>query len=120
MTLMCLAKGTSTITETIWENRFMHVSELRRMGADITIQDKIARIVGQPFLQSSPLKATDLRASVGLILAGLAARGETAVHHIHHLDRGYEDLENKLSSCGAKIQRITNQDIWHEKTAKVS
>jgi UDP-N-acetylglucosamine 1-carboxyvinyltransferase len=121
MALMCLAKGTSTVTETIWENRFMHVTELARMGADITIQGDKATIMGRSSLQGSSLKATDLRASVSLVLAGLAAQGKTTVHHIHHLDRGYEYLEDKLSSCGATIQRTIHHDVLHHhNTAEAS
>jgi UDP-N-acetylglucosamine 1-carboxyvinyltransferase len=110
MALMCFSKGKSTITETIWENRFMHVEELARMGADIVTQDNKATIIGQPILQGSSLKATDLRASVSLVLAGLAAQGKTMVQHIYHLDRGYEHLEDKLSVCGAHIRRIVHDN----------
>ncbi len=107
MSLMLLAMGTSTITETIFENRFMHVNELVRLGAEVTTNLRIAIIQGKPGgLQGAPLMATDLRASASLVLAGLAAKGETIVSRIYHLDRGYERLEEKLKSLGADIQRI--------------
>lgn len=106
MALMCVAEGASLITETVFENRFMHVQELVRMGADITPKAKVAVIRGQPgCLSGAPVMATDLRASAGLVLAGLAAKGETLVQRIYHLDRGYEKLEDKLTLLGAKIQR---------------
>ncbi len=106
MTLMCVADGASMITETIFENRFMHVPELRRMGANITVHNSSALIRGVPFLTGAPVMATDLRASVSLALAGLAGRGETVLNRIYHLDRGYERLEEKLAACGANIERI--------------
>ncbi len=106
MALMCVANGASMITETIFENRFMHVPELRRMGANITVHDSSALIRGVPMLSGAPVMATDLRASVSLALAGLAARGETTLNRIYHLDRGYERLEEKLAACGADIERI--------------
>jgi UDP-N-acetylglucosamine 1-carboxyvinyltransferase len=107
MSLMLLANGTSTITETIFENRFMHVNELMRLGAVVSIQHQVATVKGQPHgLQGAPLMATDLRASASLVLAGLAAKGETIVSRIYHLDRGYEKLEEKLKSLGADIERI--------------
>ncbi len=107
MSLMLLANGTSTITETIFENRFMHVNELVRLGAEVTTNLRIAIIHGKPNgLQGAPLMATDLRASASLVLAGLAAKGETIVSRIYHLDRGYEKLEEKLKGLGADIQRI--------------
>ncbi len=107
MSLMLLANGTSTITETIFENRFMHVNELVRLGAEVTTNLRVATIQGKPGgLQGAPLMATDLRASATLVLAGLAAKGETIVSRIYHLDRGYEKLEEKLKSLGADIQRI--------------
>jgi UDP-N-acetylglucosamine 1-carboxyvinyltransferase len=107
MALMTLAKGTSLIKETIFENRFMHVPELNRMGANISIQGNIAVVRGVPKLQGAPVMATDLRASVSMVLAGLAAQGETVVNRIYHLDRGYERLDEKLKSCGARIRRIS-------------
>lgn len=106
MALMTIAKGTSLIKETIFENRFMHVPELNRMGANISIQGNIAVVRGVPKLQGAPVMATDLRASVSMVLAGLAAEGETVVNRVYHLDRGYERLDEKLNSCGASIKRV--------------
>ncbi len=106
MALMTIAKGTSLIKETIYENRFMHVPELNRMGANINIQGNIAIVRGVTRLQGAPVMATDLRASVSMVLAGLVAEGETVVNRIYHLDRGYERLDDKLRNCGAKIQRV--------------
>jgi UDP-N-acetylglucosamine 1-carboxyvinyltransferase len=106
MALMCVATGASMITETIFENRFMHVPELRRMGANITVHNASAMVRGVPHLTGAPVMATDLRASVSLALAGLAAEGETILNRIYHLDRGYERLEEKLAACGADIERI--------------
>ena len=106
MALMCFAQGTSIITETIFENRFMHVQELLRLGADISPKTRIAIVRGKPNgLTGAPVMATDLRASASLVLAGLAAKGETVVSRIYHLDRGYENLEKKLMSLGAQIKR---------------
>jgi UDP-N-acetylglucosamine 1-carboxyvinyltransferase len=108
MALMCVAEGTSVITETVFENRFMHVQELNRMGADITPKARVAVVRGRPGgLSGAPVMATDLRASASLVLAGLAAKGETIVHRIYHLDRGYEKLEEKLKSLGAKTYRVS-------------
>ena len=95
------------ITETIFENRFMHVPELCRMGANITVHGSSALVRGVPYLSGAPVMATDLRASVSLVLAGLAARGETILNRVYHLDRGYETLEEKLRNCGAHIERRT-------------
>ncbi len=106
MALMCVANGASMITETIFENRFMHVPELRRMGANITVHNSSALVRGMPLLTGAPVMATDLRASVSLALAGLAARGETTLNRVYHLDRGYERLEEKLAACGADMERI--------------
>ncbi|MGH6943780.1 MAG: UDP-N-acetylglucosamine 1-carboxyvinyltransferase [Geminicoccaceae bacterium] len=106
MALMCVAKGAAMITETIFENRFMHVPELTRMGARITVHGGSALVRGVPRLIGAPVMATDLRASVSLILAGLAAEGETVVNRVYHLDRGYERLTEKLVACGADIERI--------------
>ncbi len=106
MSLMALADGTSVINETIFENRFTHVAELRRMGADIQTDGRTAVVKGIPKLSAAPVMATDLRASASLILAGLAAEGETVVSRIYHLDRGYEHIERKLSALGADIKRI--------------
>jgi UDP-N-acetylglucosamine 1-carboxyvinyltransferase len=94
------------ITETIFENRFMHVPELGRMGADITVHGASALVRGVRRLKGAPVMATDLRASVSLVLAGLAAEGETQVNRVYHLDRGYERLEEKLAACGADIERV--------------
>lgn len=107
MALMTVAHGTSVITETVFENRFMHVTELTRLGADISPRTRVAVVRGVPGkLTGAPVMATDLRASASLVLAGLVADGETVVNRIYHLDRGYEKLEDKLSSLGAKIKRI--------------
>jgi UDP-N-acetylglucosamine 1-carboxyvinyltransferase len=106
MSLMALADGTSVINETIFENRFTHVAELRRMGADIQTEGRSAIVKGVPKLSAAPVMATDLRASASLILAGLAAEGQTVVSRIYHLDRGYEHIEEKLSALGADIKRI--------------
>ncbi|MEO0343725.1 MAG: UDP-N-acetylglucosamine 1-carboxyvinyltransferase [Pseudomonadota bacterium] len=105
MALMCTANGTSTLEETIFENRFMHAPELMRMGAQIEVAGGTAKVTGVPKLRGAPVMATDLRASVSLILAALAAEGETMVKRIYHLDRGYERVEEKLSSLGAIIRR---------------
>jgi UDP-N-acetylglucosamine 1-carboxyvinyltransferase len=106
MVLMATANGASMITETIFENRFMHVPELTRMGARINVHGSSAIVRGMPKLSGAPVMATDLRASVSLVLAGLAAEGETIVNRIYHLDRGYERLEAKLAACGATIERL--------------
>lgn len=107
MALMCQAQGTSVITEAVFENRFMHVQELTRLNADITPKTRVAVVRGTPGkLQGAPVMATDLRASACLVLAGLVAQGETVVNRIYHLDRGYENMEGKLTSLGAKIQRV--------------
>jgi UDP-N-acetylglucosamine 1-carboxyvinyltransferase len=106
MALMCLANGLSVITETVFENRFMHVSELRRMGANIRVEGGKAIVRGLSNLTGAPVMATDLRASASLVLAGLAAEGTTEVSRIYHLDRGYEKLDEKLSQLGAKIKRV--------------
>ncbi|MCA1452979.1 UDP-N-acetylglucosamine 1-carboxyvinyltransferase [Bradyrhizobium sp. BRP22] len=106
MALMTCADGASVITETIFENRFMHVQELARFGARISLDGETATICGTDRLRGAPVMATDLRASVSLVIAGLAAEGETMVNRVYHLDRGFERLEEKLSACGASIQRI--------------
>jgi len=106
MALMTLADGESVIRETIFENRFMHAPELGRLGADITVQGGEARVRGVAKLDGAQVMATDLRASVGLVIAGLAAQGETMVNRVYHLDRGFERLEEKLGACGAQIRRI--------------
>ncbi len=106
MALMGIAEGTSIINETIFENRFMHVAELRRMGADITVEGSTATVKGVKRLKGAPLMATDLRASASLVVAALAAEGETIIHRIYHLDRGYEKIEEKLPGIGANIKRV--------------
>jgi UDP-N-acetylglucosamine 1-carboxyvinyltransferase len=107
MALMTCARGTSRITETIFENRFMHVQELARLGARIQLEGDTATIEGIDRLKGAPVMATDLRASVSLVIAALAAEGETTVNRIYHLDRGFERLEDKLSACGAQIERVS-------------
>ena len=107
MGLMTKAKGKSRITETIFENRFMHVQELARLGAKISLAGQTAIVEGVPVLKGAPVMATDLRASVSLVIAGLAAEGETTVHRVYHLDRGFERLEEKLSHCGAVVERVS-------------
>ncbi|MDP1725079.1 MAG: UDP-N-acetylglucosamine 1-carboxyvinyltransferase [Alphaproteobacteria bacterium] len=109
MALMSVANGASMISETIFENRFMHVPELRRMGADINVHHSAAIVRGVQELTGAPVMATDLRASVSLVLAGLVAKGETLIHRVYHLDRGYERLEEKLAACGADIMRIREE-----------
>ncbi|OYY54492.1 MAG: UDP-N-acetylglucosamine 1-carboxyvinyltransferase, partial [Halothiobacillus sp. 28-55-5] len=104
--LNCIAEGTATVVETIFENRFMHVNELQRIGADIRIEGNAAIVRGLPELTGAQMMATDLRASASLILAGLIATGETTINRIYHIDRGYESIEEKLSKLGANIQRI--------------
>ncbi len=106
MALMSVAEGAAMVTETIFENRFMHVPELNRMGANINVHGSSAIVRGVRGLSGAPVMATDLRASVSLVLAGLAARGDTIVNRVYHLDRGYEALEQKLAACGADIERI--------------
>ncbi|MET1414370.1 UDP-N-acetylglucosamine 1-carboxyvinyltransferase [Roseibium sp. HPY-6] len=108
MALMTKASGTSRITETIFENRFMHVQELARLGAQIQVDGRTATIEGVPTLRGAPVMATDLRASVSLVIAGLVAEGETTVNRVYHLDRGFERLEDKLTRCGANIERISS------------
>ncbi len=109
MALMATAEGASLITETIFENRFMHVPELTRMGADITVNGNAALVRGVDRLKGAPVMATDLRASVSLVLAGLAAEGDTIVSRVYHLDRGYERLVEKLAACGAEIERLREE-----------
>jgi len=107
MALMTRARGTSRIRETIFENRFMHVQELARLGARIRLDGDTAIIDGVERLRGAPVMATDLRASVSLVIAALAAEGETTVHRVYHLDRGFERLEEKLANCGASIERLS-------------
>jgi UDP-N-acetylglucosamine 1-carboxyvinyltransferase len=114
MALLTLAEGNSMVTETVFENRLRHVGELQRMGADIRLKGNIALVRGVPFLSGAPVMATDLRASAALVLAGLAAQGKTIVQGLHHLDRGYEQIEEKLAKLGAKLCRVsspTNTEI---------
>ena len=106
MALMSIAEGASMITETIFENRFMHVPELARMGANINVHQSSAMVRGTKKLTGAPVMATDLRASVSLVIAGLAAEGETVINRVYHIDRGYERIEEKLKACGADIERV--------------
>jgi UDP-N-acetylglucosamine 1-carboxyvinyltransferase len=106
MATMATAQGAAMITETIFENRFMHVPELCRMGASINVHGASAMVRGVPRLTGAPVMATDLRASVSLVLAGLAAEGDTVLSRVYHLDRGYERLTEKLAACGAEIERL--------------
>jgi UDP-N-acetylglucosamine 1-carboxyvinyltransferase len=106
MAMLCVADGVSTLEETIFENRYMHVPELGRMGADIQVRGRTAEVRGVDRLVGAPVMATDLRASMSLILAGLVAEGETQVSRVYHLDRGYERLEEKLQAVGADIERV--------------
>ncbi len=108
MALLAQASGTSVIRETIFENRFMHVQELARLGADIQLHGDTATIKGVKKLKGAPVMATDLRASVSLVIAGLAGEGETIINRVYHLDRGFEQLERKLGACGAEIERLTS------------
>jgi UDP-N-acetylglucosamine 1-carboxyvinyltransferase len=108
MALLALASGTSVIRENIFENRFMHVQELARLGADIQLHGDTATINGVTTLKGAPVMATDLRASASLVIAGLAGEGETMINRVYHLDRGFEQLEQKLSRCGANIERLAS------------
>jgi UDP-N-acetylglucosamine 1-carboxyvinyltransferase len=101
-----IAEGTGVITETVFENRFMHVQELQRLGADIRLKGNSAIVRGVERLTAAPIMATDLRASASLVLAGLVAEGETAVDRVYHIDRGYELIEEKLGQLGARIRRV--------------
>jgi UDP-N-acetylglucosamine 1-carboxyvinyltransferase len=105
MAALCLAEGSSVVTERVFENRFMHVPELQRMGADIALSGRSAHVTGVRRLMGAPVMATDLRASAGLIVAGLAAEGDTVVSRVYHIDRGYERIEEKLRGLGADIRR---------------
>jgi UDP-N-acetylglucosamine 1-carboxyvinyltransferase len=109
--LNCIAEGAATITETVFENRFMHVHELQRMGADIRVEGNTAVIRGVERLTGAPVMATDLRASASLVLAGLVAKGDTLVDRIYHIDRGYDHIEEKLSGLGASIRRVPEQQL---------
>ncbi len=110
MALMCQARGVSHFRENIFENRFMHAPELMRLGAEIQLRGNEASVTGVDHLIGAPVMATDLRASVSLVIAGLAAQGETVVHRVYHLDRGFEQLEQKLSRCGAQVQRLRGSE----------
>ncbi len=112
MALMTIAQGTSIICETIFENRFMHVQELARMGADISLDGNTAVVKGVQTLSAAPVMATDLRASASLVLAGLAAEGETEISRVYHIDRGYERIEEKLQKLGADIERHSGSETW--------
>jgi UDP-N-acetylglucosamine 1-carboxyvinyltransferase len=104
--LNCVAEGVGVITETVFENRFMHALELQRLGADIQLEGNAAIVRGVEKMSGAPLMATDLRASASLVLAGLVARGDTVVDRIYHIDRGYENIEEKLGGLGARIRRL--------------
>jgi UDP-N-acetylglucosamine 1-carboxyvinyltransferase len=106
MALATQAEGVSVVKENIFENRFMHVQELARLGADIVVSGDVAKVRGVAALRGAEVMATDLRASVSLVIAGLMAQGETVVNRVYHLDRGFERLEEKLGSCGAEIERL--------------
>jgi UDP-N-acetylglucosamine 1-carboxyvinyltransferase len=106
MVLLTIADGSSVITETVFENRFMHVLELRRLGAEIAVDGHTAVVKGVPELSGAQVMASDLRASAALVLAGLVARGTTEVQRVYHLDRGYERLESKLEPLGARVRRV--------------
>jgi UDP-N-acetylglucosamine 1-carboxyvinyltransferase len=111
--LNSIAQGTAVVTETIFESRFMHVQELQRMGADIELRGNTALVRGVKNLSGAQVMATDLRASACLVLAGLAAKGQTVVDRIYHIDRGYDCIEEKLAQCGARIQRISSGRYPH-------
>ena len=105
--LLTLAQGTSIVTEGIWDNRFRYVDELRRMGADISVDGKVAVIEGTGRLTAAPVRATDLRAGAAMVIAALAAEGTTEIEHIYHIERGYEEIEKKLRRLGADIKKIS-------------
>ena len=107
MALNTVASGVSKVTETIFENRFMHVQEMQRLGADIDIDGNTALVKGVSELEGATVMATDLRASASLVLAGLVAKGQTVIERIYHLDRGYEDLEEKFNALGANVKRMS-------------
>ena len=108
MALVTMTQGSSSIRETIFENRFMHVQELARLGADISLRGDTALVHGVPELRGAEVMATDLRASVSLVIAGLVAKGDTILHRVYHLDRGFEELEQKLTNCGADVERLSD------------
>jgi UDP-N-acetylglucosamine 1-carboxyvinyltransferase len=106
--LNCVAEGTGVVTETVFENRFMHAQELQRLGANIQLEGNTAVVQGVEQMSGAPIMATDLRASACLVLAGLVAKGDTIVDRVYHIDRGYENIEEKLGVLGAKIRRLPN------------
>jgi UDP-N-acetylglucosamine 1-carboxyvinyltransferase len=118
MALLTLSEGSSVVTETVFENRLRHVAELKRMGADIKVKGNVALVRGVSFLSGAPVMATDLRASAALVIAGLAAQGKTIVQGLHHLERGYDNLEGKLRGLGAKIKRVDPTAILAEVASK--
>jgi UDP-N-acetylglucosamine 1-carboxyvinyltransferase len=120
VTLNSVADGTATVTETVFENRFMHVHELQRMGADIELRGGVALVRGVKALRGAPVMATDLRASASLVLAGLVAEGETVIDRIYHIDRGYECIEEKLAQLGARIRRVPGHVYTRETRASVA
>ena len=117
MTLLCLARGNSIVTEKIYPERFMHVAELSRMGANLIRQGPTVMVVGGEQLVGAPVMASDLRASAGLVMAGLAARGETIVNRVYHLDRGYVRMEQALNALGASVERIDDKDLAADPTS---
>jgi UDP-N-acetylglucosamine 1-carboxyvinyltransferase len=119
MALLTMARGASMMTETIFENRYMHVPELARMGANIVLHGSSALIRGVETLRGAEVMATDLRASVSLVIAALAAEGETLIHRVYHLDRGYERLEEKLKACGADIERVHGREFKFQQAEAV-
>ena len=111
--LLSMADGTSILTETVWDNRFRYVEELRRMGAQVQVDGKVAVFQGISRLTAAPIKATDLRAGMAMIIAGLVAKGTTEIEEIYHIERGYEDVEKKFTALGADIRRVTLPDgVW--------
>ena len=116
MTLLCLARGNSIVTEKIYPERFMHVAELSRMGANLIRQGPTVMVVGGEQLVGAPVMASDLRASAGLVMAGLAARGETIVNRVYHLDRGYVRMEETLNALGASVERIDDKELAADST----
>jgi UDP-N-acetylglucosamine 1-carboxyvinyltransferase len=120
MALLTKSEGDSVITETVFENRLSHVAELNRMGADIRVKGNNAIVRGVPILSGAPVVATDLRASAALVLAALAADGKTTIQRLHHLDRGYDNLEGKLRQLGVKLQRVQEEAEEEEETSSVT
>jgi UDP-N-acetylglucosamine 1-carboxyvinyltransferase len=120
MAMLCLAKGNSVITEKIYPDRFLHVAELSRMGAQTIRQGATVVVSGVPRLVGAPVMASDLRASAGLVLAGMAAEGRTVINRVYHLDRGYEEMETRLAALGAVIQRVNEKDIAPDTTKPIA